>query len=315
MTTTKTAKKETAKKSAAKKTSAKKNSLVANINRKKKAGTSRPKSRSTVDAKSYAKMEAGLAGLQEEREEDDRKEARREEAGQEEVRQLLTQGRRVRGTLVTGSSRRRRPEACGDLRRAPPPSWGRLTPMKKPGPRPRHVGVPAPLSRVDGVGEHARFSRGSAPSSRCAASSSGVRVENAAAGHPVGIEPGRRSALPAQPLRRLLRARRRDLRGAPGSTAFATATSCAVASSPSSFSASRCSKRCARSRRHKIASARTRTFCGAPVRVEDYYVWCRRWSSSRPKLAVLPQLPEPVVIKDWTSNVGITATRSSIASW
>ncbi len=38
---------------------AKKNSLVANINRRKKAGTSRPKSRSTVDKESYGKMEAG----------------------------------------------------------------------------------------------------------------------------------------------------------------------------------------------------------------------------------------------------------------
>ncbi len=37
----------------------KKNSLVANINRRKKAGTSRPKSRSTVSRKSYKNMERG----------------------------------------------------------------------------------------------------------------------------------------------------------------------------------------------------------------------------------------------------------------
>ncbi|MGE6756488.1 hypothetical protein ACQKGO_00645 [Corallococcus interemptor] len=37
----------------------KKNSLVANINRRKKAGTSRPKSRSKVSSKSYKSMERG----------------------------------------------------------------------------------------------------------------------------------------------------------------------------------------------------------------------------------------------------------------
>ena len=37
----------------------KKNSLVANINRKKRAGTSRPKSKSTVSKKSYAAMQKG----------------------------------------------------------------------------------------------------------------------------------------------------------------------------------------------------------------------------------------------------------------
>lgn len=37
----------------------KKNSLVANINRRKKAGTSRPKSRSTVSKKSYGDMKEG----------------------------------------------------------------------------------------------------------------------------------------------------------------------------------------------------------------------------------------------------------------
>ena len=41
---------------------AKKNSLVNNINKRKKAGKSRPKSRSTVSKGSYAKMEAGWAG-------------------------------------------------------------------------------------------------------------------------------------------------------------------------------------------------------------------------------------------------------------
>lgn len=40
----------------------KKNSLVANINRRKKAGTSRPKSRSKVSSKSYKKMESGAWG-------------------------------------------------------------------------------------------------------------------------------------------------------------------------------------------------------------------------------------------------------------
>jgi hypothetical protein len=38
---------------------AKKNSLVANINRRKAAGKSRPKSKSTVSAESYDEMEAG----------------------------------------------------------------------------------------------------------------------------------------------------------------------------------------------------------------------------------------------------------------
>lgn len=35
------------------------NSLVNNINAKKKAGTSKPKSKSTVDPKQYAKMKKG----------------------------------------------------------------------------------------------------------------------------------------------------------------------------------------------------------------------------------------------------------------
>ena len=34
-------------------------SLVANINRRKKAGKSRPKSRSTISTKAYDRMEAG----------------------------------------------------------------------------------------------------------------------------------------------------------------------------------------------------------------------------------------------------------------
>jgi len=42
-----------------KKAAPKKNSLVANINKKKKAGTSRTKANSTVDAKSYKKMKEG----------------------------------------------------------------------------------------------------------------------------------------------------------------------------------------------------------------------------------------------------------------
>ncbi len=37
----------------------KKNSLVANINRRKKAGKSRPKSRSTVSKKAYGDMKKG----------------------------------------------------------------------------------------------------------------------------------------------------------------------------------------------------------------------------------------------------------------
>ena len=36
-----------------------KNSLVGNINKRKKAGTSRSKKKSTVSAKSYAEMKAG----------------------------------------------------------------------------------------------------------------------------------------------------------------------------------------------------------------------------------------------------------------
>ena len=38
---------------------ARKNSLVANINRRKRKGTSRPKSRSTVSKKSYRDMQRG----------------------------------------------------------------------------------------------------------------------------------------------------------------------------------------------------------------------------------------------------------------
>ncbi len=37
----------------------KKNSLVNNINKRKKAGKSRPKSRSTVSSAAYSKMEQG----------------------------------------------------------------------------------------------------------------------------------------------------------------------------------------------------------------------------------------------------------------
>ena len=37
----------------------KKNSLVANINKRRKAGTSRPKSKSTVSKKSYSAMKKG----------------------------------------------------------------------------------------------------------------------------------------------------------------------------------------------------------------------------------------------------------------
>ena len=44
-------------KKAAPKKSATKNSLVANINAKKKAGTSKPKSKSTVSKKAYDDME------------------------------------------------------------------------------------------------------------------------------------------------------------------------------------------------------------------------------------------------------------------
>ena len=45
---------------AAKKT--KKNSLVNNINKRKRAGKSRPKLQSTVSKAAYAKMEAGWSG-------------------------------------------------------------------------------------------------------------------------------------------------------------------------------------------------------------------------------------------------------------
>ena len=38
---------------------AKKNSLVANINKRKKADTSRPKAKSTVSAKAYGDMKKG----------------------------------------------------------------------------------------------------------------------------------------------------------------------------------------------------------------------------------------------------------------
>lgn len=55
----KAAKNTARRKGATKKRPAKKNSLVANINRRKKAGTSRPKSRSTISNKSYDDMEAG----------------------------------------------------------------------------------------------------------------------------------------------------------------------------------------------------------------------------------------------------------------
>ncbi len=41
------------------KTGAKKNSLVANINKKKKAGTSRSKKKSTVSDSAYKKMQEG----------------------------------------------------------------------------------------------------------------------------------------------------------------------------------------------------------------------------------------------------------------
>jgi hypothetical protein len=41
---------------------ARKNSLVANINRRKRKGTSRPKSRSTVSARSYRDMQQGWRG-------------------------------------------------------------------------------------------------------------------------------------------------------------------------------------------------------------------------------------------------------------
>jgi len=45
------------KKKAAPKKSTEKNSLVKNINAKKKAGTSKPKSKSTITKKSYKEME------------------------------------------------------------------------------------------------------------------------------------------------------------------------------------------------------------------------------------------------------------------
>jgi hypothetical protein len=42
-----------------KSTASRKNSLVANLNRRKRKGTSRPKSRSTVSSKSYRDMQRG----------------------------------------------------------------------------------------------------------------------------------------------------------------------------------------------------------------------------------------------------------------
>jgi len=45
--------------SSKRKSNKQKNSLVANINRRKRAGKSRPKSRSTVSRKSYRDMKAG----------------------------------------------------------------------------------------------------------------------------------------------------------------------------------------------------------------------------------------------------------------
>ncbi len=51
--------KTTRKKGAATSTGSKKNSLVANINRKKRSGASRPKSRSTVSKKAYEQMQEG----------------------------------------------------------------------------------------------------------------------------------------------------------------------------------------------------------------------------------------------------------------
>jgi hypothetical protein len=49
----------TIKKAAPKKAATHKNSLVENINAKKKAGTSAPKSKSTVSKKAYKEMEKG----------------------------------------------------------------------------------------------------------------------------------------------------------------------------------------------------------------------------------------------------------------
>jgi hypothetical protein len=43
-------------------TASRKNSLVANINRRKRKGISRPKSRSTVSSKSYRDMRQGWPG-------------------------------------------------------------------------------------------------------------------------------------------------------------------------------------------------------------------------------------------------------------
>lgn len=53
-----TTKRRTAKRKGAKKKT-RKNSLVENINRRKRAGKSRPKSRSTISKRAYRDMEAG----------------------------------------------------------------------------------------------------------------------------------------------------------------------------------------------------------------------------------------------------------------
>ena len=49
----------------------------------------------------------------------------------------------------------------------------------------------------------------------------------------------------------------------------------------------------------------TRTFCGAPVRVEDYYV-VPALEFSEIELAALPQLPASITFDRWTSALGVT---------
>ena len=49
--------------------------LYANINKRKKAGTSRPKSKSTITAKAYANMKAGFPNSKKNRNKKNRKKA------------------------------------------------------------------------------------------------------------------------------------------------------------------------------------------------------------------------------------------------
>lgn len=49
----------------------------------------------------------------------------------------------------------------------------------------------------------------------------------------------------------------------------------------------------------------TKTFCGAPTRVNDYYV-VPALEFRGPEVRALPQLPERIKFRDWTSDLGVT---------